>query len=171
MISSIIQPLFKINIQSKEKKWQRIYDPFNAETKPNFLCLPYTKQRIFFFYWKELFKRRGCGGLNKKKTKEGFLTAIATVIKKDPTTRIRKNATELKVYDKTVRTAIKWDLRPNPNPIVYAMCGVTESQTGATSHLNIGLLKIAIEMKLNKICEEFIYKACKSRRRVNNQSE
>ncbi len=48
---------------------------------------------------------------NFKKRKEGFLTAFATVIKKGPTTSIRKHANELKVHQKTVRTAIK-DLSP-----------------------------------------------------------
>ena len=43
----------------------------------------------------------------KNKRKEGFLIALATVIKKDLTTSIRKRAYELKVHKKTVRTAIK----------------------------------------------------------------
>ena len=37
------------------------------------------------------------------------------MIKKDPTTSIRKRANELKVHDKTVKTAIKQDLRPDIN--------------------------------------------------------
>ena len=53
MISSIIQVLFFIikiqpNMSEQEKKRQRIYDLFNAETKPKFFDLPYTKQRNFF---------------------------------------------------------------------------------------------------------------------------
>ena len=48
-------------------------------------------------------------GLHRK-PKEGFLTALATVIKIDSTTSIRKQANELKVHEKTVRTAIKQDL-------------------------------------------------------------
>ena len=52
MISSIIQVLLFINIQRKmseqEKKRQRIYDLFNAETTLKFLSLPYTKQRNIF---------------------------------------------------------------------------------------------------------------------------
>ena len=47
MISSIIQRHFKIKIQpnmSEQKmEQQRIYDLFNAESKPKFLCLPYCK--------------------------------------------------------------------------------------------------------------------------------
>ena len=32
-------------MSEQEKKRQRVYDLLNAETKPKFLCLPYTKQR------------------------------------------------------------------------------------------------------------------------------
>ena len=61
MISSI-QALKKIKIQpnmsEQEKKRQRIFGFLNTETKPTFLCLPYTKQRILFFLFIEklLFK-------------------------------------------------------------------------------------------------------------------
>ena len=55
-------------MSEQEKKLQRIYDLFNAETKPRFLCQPYTKKS---------------GRLNKKR-KEGFLTAVTTAIKKNP---------------------------------------------------------------------------------------
>ena len=44
MISSIIQdPFIKIqtNISDQEKKWQRIYDLLNAETKLKFLYPQY----------------------------------------------------------------------------------------------------------------------------------
>ena len=34
----------------------------------------------------------------KKKRKEGVLTALATAIKKDPTTSIRKHTNKLKVH-------------------------------------------------------------------------
>ena len=47
-----------------------------------------------------------------KKQKSCFLTSVAKVIKKDPTTLIRKHADELKIYEKTLRTAIKQDLTP-----------------------------------------------------------
>ena len=36
-----------------------------------------------------------------KKWKEGFLTALVTAFKKDPLMSIRKDANELKVYEKT----------------------------------------------------------------------
>ena len=39
-----IQP----NMSEREKKWERIYDLLNAETKPKFLCLSYAKQRKNF---------------------------------------------------------------------------------------------------------------------------
>ena len=32
-------------MSEQEKKQQRIYDLFNAESKPQFLCLAYTEQR------------------------------------------------------------------------------------------------------------------------------
>ena len=82
------------------------------------------------------------------------------MIKKDPF--IRKHDNELKMYEKTVRTAIKEDLSPDLDPLDYAIWGVLESKTNATSHWNIGSLKTAIEEKWNKMSEEFILKACKS---------
>ena len=42
----------------QEKKQQRIYDLLNTETKPKFLCLPYTKQRKMF-YRKRAFPGKG----------------------------------------------------------------------------------------------------------------
>ena len=75
MISSIVQALFKINIQPKiwehEKKRQRIYNLFNTETKFRFLCLPYPKQNIFFFYRKVTFKEKR-GVLDLKNEKKAF---------------------------------------------------------------------------------------------------
>ena len=51
----------------------------NAETKPTFLFLLYTKQRKFFYRkeWKIEKKQN-----KKKKRKEGFLTAFVIAIKK-----------------------------------------------------------------------------------------
>ena len=83
------------------KKRQRIYDLLYVKTEPNFLCLPYTKQRkIFFFTDKELFKEKWDGALNRKR-KEGFLTILSTAMKKEPTTSIRKHANELRANEKT----------------------------------------------------------------------
>ena len=96
----------------------------------------------------------------KKKTIKGFLTAIATVIKKDPTMFIKKHANELKVPVKTVRTAIKQDLSSGLNSLDYAIRGggSLENKTNATSHPNIGLFK----EELWKMSEKFISKVCKS---------
>ena len=98
--------------------------------------------------------------MNKKQ--KGFLTSLATAIKKEPTTSIRKHTKELKVHEKTVRTAIKQDLSPVFNPLDYSIWDVLENKTNATSHPNIGSLKTAIEEEWNKMCEEFILKACQS---------
>ena len=57
--------------------------------------------------------KRGSGGLNQKR-KEGLLNALATAMKKDSTTSIKKHTNELKVHEKTVRTAIKQVLSPDP---------------------------------------------------------
>ena len=104
MISSIIKTLFQIkiqpNIKEQEKKRQSIYDLLNAEPKPKFLCLPFTKQRKKIHRKRVFLRKKGCRGLNKKQ-KESFLTAVATAIEKDPTTSIRKYAYELKVHEKT----------------------------------------------------------------------
>ena len=78
-----------------------------------------------FLQKKSFLRKKGNGGLNEK-WKEGFLTALAMVIRKDPTTSIRKHANELKVHEKTVRTAIKQDLSPDHNPLDYTILGVLE---------------------------------------------
>ena len=64
---------------------------------------------------KKIFlQKREHGGLNKKQ-KKFFFTAMAMAIKKDPTTSIRKHANELKVHEKTVKTAIEQDLSTDLN--------------------------------------------------------
>ena len=70
--------------------------------------------------------QRGSGGLSKK-WKEGFLTALTTVVKKNPKTLILKHRHELKLYEKTLRKAIKQDLSPDLKPIDYALWGVLEN--------------------------------------------
>ena len=103
----------------QEKKWQRIYDLLNAETKPKFLCRIQSKEKIFTE--KELFKEKWEWRIGQK-WKEGFLTALATVIKKDLTRSIRKHTNELKV---------KLDLSPDHNPLDYGLWGVLENKTNA----------------------------------------
>ena len=90
-------------MSEQENIRQRIYDLLNAETEPEFLCQPYTKERNIFLQKKNFFRSRGSDRLNKRR-KESFLTALVTVIKKDPTTSIRKQANELKVHEKTEDT-------------------------------------------------------------------
>ena len=101
----------------------------------------------------------------KKNEKNTFLTTPTTVIKKDPTTSIKKHVYELKVHEKTVRTAIEEDSNPDLKPLDYAIWGVLENKTNVTSYPNIGSLKTAIEEEWNKISEEFILQACISFRR------
>ena len=66
------------------------------------------KGNIFFIPEKYFLRERGSGKLNKNE-KNGSLTAHTTVIKKDPTTPIWKEANELNVHEKTVRTEIIQD--------------------------------------------------------------
>ena len=59
------------------------------------------------------------------------------------------------------------DLLNAETPLDYALWGVLENKTNATSHPNIGLLETAFVEEWNKMSEEFILKTCKSfRRRV-----
>ena len=93
------------------------------------------------------------------KIKRKPLTALTMVSEKDPKRLIRKYANELKVHEKTVRTAIKKELSPDLNPLDYVIWCVLENKTNATSHPNINAFKTAIEEEWNKMCEEFIFKA------------
>ena len=155
-------------MNDQEKKGQRIYDLFNAETKLKILCLSKTKQiNNSFFYRKRAFYGKGEWKI-KQKSKRRLLTALAKAIKKDTTTSIRKLAWELKIQEKTVKTAIKQDLSPDLSHLHYVIWGILENKTNATSHANIGSLKTAIEEGWNEISEELILKECKSfRRRVD----
>ena len=58
-------------MNEKETKPQRIYDLLNADTKPTFLFLPYTKQRISFTE-KELFKEMREWRIEQKNEKKAF---------------------------------------------------------------------------------------------------
>ena len=112
-----LSPIFS----EQEKKRLRIYDLLNVETKPKSLCPPYTKQTFYLFIYfflqkKELLEKKVTWRIEQKR-KEGFLTALTTVIKKNPTTSIRRHANELKVHEKAVRTAIKEDFSPDHHPL------------------------------------------------------
>ena len=61
-----------LNISEQEKKRQKVYDLFNTETKPNFLCMLYTKQRKFIFTEKELFTRKKQWKMEHKTKKSPF---------------------------------------------------------------------------------------------------
>ena len=69
-------------MNEQEKKRQRIYYLLNADTKPKFLCLLYTKQRKSFAE-KDLFNVK-VWRYEKKNRREGFLTALASEIKENP---------------------------------------------------------------------------------------
>ena len=88
-----IQP----NMSEQEKKQQRIYD----------LLTPKPSQRIFF-QKKSFLRKRGVQDWTKNE--KFFLKLLPKAIQKDPSTSLRKHANELKVHEKTVRTAIKQDL-------------------------------------------------------------
>ena len=145
--------------------------------KPSQSCFVYciqSKEKYFFFFYRKnnfLRKREEEDWTKKKqKRKESFLTTLASAIKKGSKLLVRKIANELKVSEKTVKTAIKQDLRPLLNPLHYAIWRVLENKTNATSYLNIGSLKT--EEEWNKISEEFILKTCKtSRRRIDTIME
>ena len=55
-LALLLKHFFEIKIQpnmsDQEKKRQRIYDMLYAETKPQFLCLPYSKRR------KKIYRKR-----------------------------------------------------------------------------------------------------------------
>ena len=55
--------------------------------------------------------------------------------------RLSANSSALR---KTVRSAIKQDLSQDFDPLDYAISGVLESKTNATSHSNIGSVKSSI---------------------------
>ena len=108
----------------------------------------YTVYKTIFLFQKKCFVRKRENEELNKKTKQkrkGFLTALATVMKKDYTMSIRLHANELKVHEKTVRTAIKQDVSPDLNSLDYAIWGILENKTNATSHPHIGSPKTATE--------------------------
>ena len=49
---------------------------------------------------------------------------------------------------------------PDRKPLDYALWGVLEKKTNATSHPNIGSFKNAIEQEWNKMSEKIILKSC-----------
>ena len=97
-------------MSEKENNRQNVYDMLNAETL--------YKTKIFFFTEMELLK--GKWRIEQKFCNEGFLTGFATAIRNNPSTSIREHPNELKVHEKTARTAIKQDSSQGLNLLGYA---------------------------------------------------
>ena len=70
--------------------------------------------------------------------------------------------TKLQSFSEIIGIPLWPSSNPDLNPLDYAIWGVLENKTNATSHPNIGSPKTAIEEEWNKMSEEFILKACKS---------
>ena len=71
---------------------------------------------------------------------------------------INKNASELKDQEKTVKTANKQDLSPDLYLLDYAIWGILENKTNATSHPNIGSLKTTIEEEEKKYLKNLFWR-------------
>ena len=146
LFSSIIKTLFELKFSpiwvcSKRNVKESMIWLTQKPSQSFFVYCIQSKEFFFFFFFflqkTNFLRKRESGGLNKKKKtknkkqkrKVGFLTVLATAIKKDPSTSIRKHANELKVLEKTVRTPIKQNLSPDFNPFDYAIWGVLENKT------------------------------------------
>ena len=67
----------------------------------------------------------------------------------DPPTSIRKHANELKVHEKTVRTAIRKDLSPDLNLLDYTTWGILEKNKQMQLPIKIIIIiKVIIRSKL-----------------------
>ena len=87
----------------------------------------------------------------KKKKQQRIYDLLNAETKKKKKKNLRNNWNFFQVF-----------IKPDHNHLDYALWGILENKTHATSHLNIGSLKTAIEEEWNKMSEEFILKACKS---------
>ena len=80
--------------EQKKKKGERINDLLNVKTSQNnlsfFVYRIQSKEDFFFLQEKSFLRKRGSGRLYRKR-KEGFLSALATAIKKD-THNVNKKA-------------------------------------------------------------------------------
>ena len=88
------------------------------------MSVVYNEMKHFYPKKKVLSKKKGCKGLNKN----SLLTALATGIKKGPSTSIRKHANELKVHKKSMGTAIKQDLSLDHDPLDYAIWDILKTK-------------------------------------------
>ena len=66
-------------MSEQEKKRQRIYDLFNAETKPKSICLQSQKKKKNL-QKNSFLKKKGSGDLNKKR--KGFLIVSLRQLKR-----------------------------------------------------------------------------------------
>ena len=71
----------------------------------------------------------------------------------------------MKGHEKTVRAVVKQDSNPDLTPLDYAIWGVLEKKTDATSHRENGSFKTAMEEERNKMTKS-ILKVCKFFRRL-----
>ena len=97
---------------------------------------------------KDLSRKPGSGGHNKKRTTE-FLGDLANAIEAAPTTSMRSHAKNLDVSRETVRNAVK-DL------------GAVERKACATPHANVDALKAAVEKEWAEMSVEFVVKSCRA---------
>ena len=90
---------------SKKRNHKKSIICLTPKPGQSFFVYRIEKQRkIFFFFFflqkTSFFMRKsGVQGLNKKR-KEGFLTALATAIKRGPIISIKKHVNEMKVHEK-----------------------------------------------------------------------
>ena len=69
-----------------------------------------------------------------------------------------KTKTNLKKFFEITGVSLWLSSSPDLNHLDYTLWGILENKTNATSHPNIGSLKIAIEEEWNKI--KIVSKAC-----------
>ena len=116
---------------------KRIYDLLNA--KPNQSFFTYriqSKEKLSSE--KSFLKEKGKQRVEKK-IKRRLFNCFRNGDYEGPTASIRKHAIELKVHEKTMKTAIKQDLSSDHKTPVRCMRRFTK--TKAASHPNIGSLK------------------------------
>ena len=87
---------------------------------------------------------------------------ISSVIRNNKESMICLTLKPSPLISKIIKVSLCPPLSSDLNCIDYAIRGILENKTNATSHSNIGLLKTAIKKEWNKMYEEFIFTACKS---------
>ncbi|XP_014784635.1 uncharacterized protein LOC106879525 [Octopus bimaculoides] len=109
------------HVGNQESKCQRVCDLLNGLVTPKEISrivgmsiktVYNVKNRMAMS--KTITRKSGSGGINKKRTK-AFIKALKSKILKDPAKSMRKMAIELEVDNKTIRNAVKYDLRLKSN--------------------------------------------------------